>query len=343
MSAYWTPQLYFQYKNGSFRSVEQVGGGLVYYLPRSHKTDTTKVQAFPDGLRVLTGQMTKRSYNSSSLMAQAIGWNCLGSAGVNGETRIPTLPDYNCPNGLRGEIRFPSCWNGKDVDSSDHFSHMAYSDGESGPCPATHPVRIVTLFYEVMWSVDPLSSIRDQALNPTQPFVLAMGDATGLGYHGDFLDGWDKTVLQNAIDTCTSDSGVIEECKVFDLYDSSSQCRKTPDVNEIVVSPSKSNVVILDKLPGCNPVTTGPADAAITKCSSTPEMFSKPVAYTGAIAPPGSQVLANTAKVVQTSGVWAHQGCYSDSGSPRVLPKGLTNSNKTVEGALAACQAAGYT
>lgn len=67
-------------------------------------------------------------------MAQAIGWNCLGATGT---TRNPYLPPVNCPNGLRGEIRFPSCWNGVDLDSKDHISHMAYPiNNESGPCPA---------------------------------------------------------------------------------------------------------------------------------------------------------------------------------------------------------------
>lgn len=27
------------------------------------------------------------------------------------------------------------------------------------------------------------------------------------GWHGDFYNGWDRQVLQTAIDTCTSDSG----------------------------------------------------------------------------------------------------------------------------------------
>jgi hypothetical protein len=166
-------QLYFQWKNGSFSSVDTTGGGLIYYrasslfssfpllpltlmhflpssrlptlidpplihplaplvstshstsslplppVPRNHSTDTTKVMAFPDGLRMLTGNPFLRSYNSSSLTAQAIGFNCLGSAGgANGDTRQPYLPPYNCPSGMRGEIRFPSCWNGKDLDSS---------------------------------------------------------------------------------------------------------------------------------------------------------------------------------------------------------------------------------
>lgn len=63
-----------------------------------------------------------------------------------------------------------------------------------------------------MWSVDPWNKYRSQAMNPQQPFVLAMGDASGYGYHGDFFNGWDRSVLQEAIDTCTSDSGIIEYC-----------------------------------------------------------------------------------------------------------------------------------
>jgi hypothetical protein len=78
------------------------------------------------------------------------------------------------------------------------------------------------------------------------------------------------------------------------------------------------------------------------KCGSTPALFSNPVAYTGTVAPPGAQVLNITAQVEQTSGAWSYKGCYSDSGTPRALSKGLTNSVKTVEGALAACAAAGY-
>lgn len=107
--------MYFQWANGSFTDVQQVGGGLIYYLPRNHSSDTTKVQAFPDGLRILTGNPFLRSY-SGNAMAQAIGWNCLGAPVT--ETRQPYLPPYNCPNGLRAEIRFPSCWSGSAVDVS---------------------------------------------------------------------------------------------------------------------------------------------------------------------------------------------------------------------------------
>ncbi|GAA5931862.1 uncharacterized protein JCM15063_001588 [Sporobolomyces koalae] len=336
MSNYWTPQMYFQWANGSFTSVDAVGGGLIYYLPRFHPTDKTNVTAFPDGLRMLTGNPFKRFYDGSSDKDQAIGWNCLG-APVSA-TRQPYLPPYNCPNGLRGEIRFPSCWNGNDLDSTDHFSHMAYPiGGESGPCPSTHPVRVVTLFYEIMWSVDPWNSRRSQALNSTQPFVLAMGDATGYGYHGDFFNGWDRQVLQTAIDTCTSDSGIIEYCKVFDLYSPGHSCRKTPDVNEQVLG-------TLATLPGCNPVT-GFSNGYATPCSGStpPQIYNQTAAYNGSAPPVGAGVNPNDPTVLTRFKDWTYQDCYSDLVNGRALPNGLSTVNGTVEGCLNACAAKNYT
>jgi len=348
--------------NGSFTSVDPVGGGLIYYLPRNHPSDTTDVTAFPDDFRILTGSPFKRTYDGSAA-AQAIGWNCLG-APVSA-TRQPYLPPYNCPNGLRAEIRFPSCWNGVNGQSSDFSSHMAYPiGGESGPCPSTHPVRLVTLFYEIMWSVDPFNKFRAQALNSTQPFVLAQGDATGYGLHGyvlcrrvsrlfsqeknrrltlyffdfsDFFNGWDRSVLQEAIDTCTSDSGVIEYCKVFDLYESGHSCRKTPDVDEVVLG-------TLATLPGYNPVT-GFGGVPITSSAGSPnaQTFNQTAAYNTSAPPLGSSATADQPRVLTSYKTWTYQDCYSDLVNGRALPNGLATKNKTVEACLDACASKNYT
>ncbi|GAA6026743.1 hypothetical protein JCM8097_005827 [Rhodosporidiobolus ruineniae] len=338
MSNYWTPQLYFQWANGSFTSVDINGGGLIYYLLRYNDADTTPITAFPDHFRMLVGNPFKRTYDASSEMDQAIGWNCLG-APVSGDARQPYLPPYDCPNGLRGEIRFPSCWDGVNGDSSDHFSHMAYPiGGEAGACPSSHPVRTVTLFYEISWNVAAFNSLRSQALNPTQPFVLAMGDSSGYGYHGDFFNGWDGAVLQEAINTCTSPSGVIEECAVFDLYSSTDMCRRSPDVDEVVLG-------TLAALPGCNPVVGAGGVAAPCSAGSTPATLNG-IGYAGAAPPVGTVVTPGTPTVLTSydssiGSQWKYRDCYSDLVDGRALPNGLTTKNKTVEACLEACDAAG--
>jgi len=70
-----------------------------------------------------------------------------------------------------------SCWDGKNLDSPDHQSHVAYSGtGASGggSCPSTHPVKLPQIMYELMWNV---SSFMDQSIFPSDgsnPFVYSM-------------------------------------------------------------------------------------------------------------------------------------------------------------------------
>jgi hypothetical protein len=64
---------------------------------------------------------------------------------------------------------------------------MAFPDGmDHGACPASHPHRLITIFYEIIWNTPDFA---DMWYGNEQPFVLAQGDPTGLGFHGDFLNG----------------------------------------------------------------------------------------------------------------------------------------------------------
>lgn len=69
---------------------------------------------------------------------------------------------------------FYSCWDGVNVDSADHKSHVAYPTGAS--CPTSHPVQVPQIFIETIWN----TGIFDKSLWPedgSQPFVLSQGDA----------------------------------------------------------------------------------------------------------------------------------------------------------------------
>ena len=200
---------------------------------------------------------TAQDMTEAALRQKAIGFNCLNyDLPAEAALGMKTIPkNLSCKDGLRTEVFFPSCWNGKDLDSPDHKDHMRYpSLMDDGDCPKGFETRVVSLFFETIWDVNKFSGQKGR-------FMFSTGDPTGCGYHGDFMNAWDTEVLQEAIDVCTSPSGVIDECKIFDLYteDEMHQCTIKPTIDEEVVGPLK-------KLPGCNPVTEGPESAKKVDC-----------------------------------------------------------------------------
>jgi hypothetical protein len=131
----------------------------------------------PDPEKSLWGQLGQTTQND--LAQRAIGFNCLNYAKApEGSLYRHYLPekdylDANCVNGVRFEIMFPSCWNGKDLDSPDHKSHVAYPDlVMNGNCPKGYDVRFPGLFYETIWETDAFAGKSGQ-------FVIANGDIQG--------------------------------------------------------------------------------------------------------------------------------------------------------------------
>ena len=137
--------------------------------------------AFPPGFRMTAGSPERRDYTGLK-NEKAISHVCLGG----GIPEAAPLPNVKCPGGIRSQIYFPSCWDGKNLDSDDHQSHMSYPMGNnfnSGVCPDTHPIPFISIFFEFIFST---ADFKWPDPNQ-QPFVYSMGDTTGYGLHGDFV------------------------------------------------------------------------------------------------------------------------------------------------------------
>ncbi|KAI9841138.1 MAG: hypothetical protein M1837_000982 [Sclerophora amabilis] len=229
-SAYWTPALFFEGTDGSFELVEQAMPLLVYYFLVGEN-----LEPFPDDFQMLAGDTAQREFpyplvdpvkpwsgemgEQKSLAAHAAGFNCLNdSPGLTPEPTLSrhnlpnkTFMDTNCKNGLRVELSFPSCWDGQKFDLTSQSDHLVYPDQIfTGNCPKGYDRRFPSLLYETKWATNDFKDKEGR-------FVFSNGDPTGFGYHGDFMAAWDDGVLKQAISQCTSESGIMSDCKVFDI------------------------------------------------------------------------------------------------------------------------------
>jgi hypothetical protein len=156
------------------------------------------VKAFPKDFRMVTGDTFRRTYTAGNykerdppasvqdtqdiLAQRALGFSCMNMKMESALNRhyLPDKAyiDANCSWGVRTELAFPSCWNGKDVDSKNHASHVVFP--VAGKCPKGFDVELPRLRYEVYWDTAAFASRRGR-------FVLSNGDVTGREAVSDFF------------------------------------------------------------------------------------------------------------------------------------------------------------
>ena len=171
-AAYWMPTLL---QNGQ---PIQPNHAQIYY----RRTTMRHVEAFPPGFRMIAG-------DAKATAAQALRvtfWNCGVVGGMPRSSDVPT-----CPNARRAALRlhvtFPSCWDGKNLDSPSHQSHVAYP--VQGRCPSrfSHGLPQISLIY------------RYPTTGGAGATLASGGRFSG---HADFFNAWRQSDLQTLVDGC---------------------------------------------------------------------------------------------------------------------------------------------
>ena len=171
-AAYWVPALY----QGA-NTVLPVAATIYY-----RRSTLASVRPFPNDFRMIAGS----SLATTPQSLRVTFWNCGVEAGVAPSSSIPTCPD-RAGSFLRLHIRFPSCWDGRSLDSADHKSHLAYPMGAR--CPASYPV-----------SVPAIEQIYRYPTRGGDGFTLASGSVYSA--HADFVNAWKPPALRRLVDDC---------------------------------------------------------------------------------------------------------------------------------------------
>lgn len=182
-SAYWTPTLI----NTDTNAPVMPDFSIFYYK----KNVSTPIVSPPKGLRMLSGN------SKATIEDEAQGrFTCYNPNVWYGWTKKIN----SCKAGeiLFMTIEFPSCWDGKNLDSPNHKDHMTHPVADL--CPASHPVAIPVITFTLEYKIT--------ADNQNAKWRLASdnyaydGTNAGFSMHGDWVNGWNQEVLDGIVKNC---------------------------------------------------------------------------------------------------------------------------------------------
>ncbi len=164
----------------------------IYYKGNGSAADISSMSTYPNGLRMIAGHdMAKEA------MVRG-GWSC-----SNGAPSL-TIPSCGAGQTIRVELRFPMCWDGRNLDAADHRSHMAYGTGgggwvtRQGGCPASHPIHVPELTVFANFTSDGNSQnwylSSDRAAGHAHP--------NGSTFHADWFGAWDNGIQETWTQEC---------------------------------------------------------------------------------------------------------------------------------------------
>lgn len=181
-AAYWVPAMYSDgVKVESYESRH-------YY--RAATFNGPSVKPLPFGLRIVAGNPMATSPQNAGIA----GWQCRNATG-NTTPKQATPPKCAPGDFLEGSVTFPNCWDGVNLDSPDHRSHMSYAAANK-PCDPAHPVRVPALVSAERYLI-PAGGYGTITLAP----MLGM-EPSGLTLHGDFINAWAPATMAFFVREC---------------------------------------------------------------------------------------------------------------------------------------------
>ena len=173
--------------------------------------DLDAIQPVPAGLRIIAG--TASTLPNQAQDSSIVRWHCQswGSDDATNPRFSASIPECLAPDRVRMDIFFPSCWDGVNLDSEDHKSHMAYpiSDEITGKiaCPNSHPVALARPSYHYAFGVkpevfDPQSRTSKGWRLASDMYEVSAETPGGLSLHADWFNGWHPEVMELIVNTC---------------------------------------------------------------------------------------------------------------------------------------------
>jgi hypothetical protein len=152
----------------------------------------SKVTEMPRLLRIITGDA--KAFVNGTANANA-SWSCTGFEDRQLKDKYPL-----CPQGsdVVRTFRFQSCWDGRNIDSANHRTHVAFADA-SGNCPNGFEA-IPQLVQRIVYDVD-APSLQDGGRTTPLFAVDSFPEQVHkpVTDHGDFINVFDENLMKEVV------------------------------------------------------------------------------------------------------------------------------------------------
>lgn len=193
-TGYWVPAVF------DVRTNEVIAPDFAtIYYKTGYNVAPASVREIPAGLVMIAGNRENVGGVQVVNNLEVASWGCEKAASTN----TGAMP--SCPAGDRVtlKINFPQCWNGRDLDSPDHKSHMAYPDYRNPPqvstCPASHPVMLPIITEIFHW---PVAAGADPSKWRLTSDMYALSTRGGYSAHADWMNGWNPVFFRAIVTNC---------------------------------------------------------------------------------------------------------------------------------------------
>ena len=195
-SAYWVPTMIDTRTGAPLAPMFESN----FYYKTGYSVAPGMIQPMPEGLRMIAGDASGKPETPSVGVSYACVWN---GGNSDWQKSIPT----DCP--ARGDswlimgVDFPQGWDGVNLDSPDHKSHMSnpvdVRRNNSGRCPSSHPVAIPQIAYQILYQVKVSGETRYWRLSSDD---YDLNKPAGYSGHGDWFNGWKSEIVEVWVKNC---------------------------------------------------------------------------------------------------------------------------------------------
>ncbi len=204
-SAYWIPSVIDTREGRPMLPGETI---FIYYKTGYKGVRAEDVRPFPPGLRMIAGNA--RATSPPERYQERFEFWCTDAGHTTAYGNGQSIPTCRAGDRLNVRLDFPQCWDGQNLDSPDHQSHLAYA---YNGCPSSHPIPFVEISFQMFWRVP------SNVDTSTWRLSSDMADTSipaGYSMHGDWFNGWQAGIVSTWVRDCIN---ARRDCGVGDLGD----------------------------------------------------------------------------------------------------------------------------